>query len=154
MESRTVSLAIRVGTGLVLAFLYIPLLIVVIYSFNNSVSQTWPITSFTTRYYSFAWHDPDVRTALATSLTVALFATLLAFFTTDAALDPRLLHRALREAVGVSLNRITVDGDTSTNRSWPSSSAASLRSPCIASSSSAGTPCRSCSSSRSRCRGS
>lgn len=42
-------------------------------------------------------------------------ATMLAFFTTDAALDPRLLHRALREAVGVSLNRITVDGDTSTN---------------------------------------
>ena len=42
-------------------------------------------------------------------------ATLLAFFTTDAALDPRLLHRALREAVGASLNRITVDGDTSTN---------------------------------------
>jgi len=42
-------------------------------------------------------------------------ATMLAFFTTDAALDPRLLHRALREAVGASLNRITVDGDTSTN---------------------------------------
>jgi glutamate N-acetyltransferase/amino-acid N-acetyltransferase len=42
-------------------------------------------------------------------------ATMLAFFTTDAALDPRLLHRALREAVGDSLNRITVDGDTSTN---------------------------------------
>jgi glutamate N-acetyltransferase/amino-acid N-acetyltransferase len=42
-------------------------------------------------------------------------ATLLAFFTTDAAIDPRLLHRALREAVGESLNRITVDGDTSTN---------------------------------------
>src|SRR5262245_53307931 len=42
-------------------------------------------------------------------------ATLLAFFTTDAAVDPRLLQRALREAVGASLNRITVDGDTSTN---------------------------------------
>jgi glutamate N-acetyltransferase/amino-acid N-acetyltransferase len=42
-------------------------------------------------------------------------ATMLAFFTTDAAVDPRLLHRALREAVGDSLNRITVDGDTSTN---------------------------------------
>jgi glutamate N-acetyltransferase/amino-acid N-acetyltransferase len=42
-------------------------------------------------------------------------ATLLAFFTTDAAVDPRLLHRALRESVGASLNRITVDGDTSTN---------------------------------------
>jgi glutamate N-acetyltransferase/amino-acid N-acetyltransferase len=42
-------------------------------------------------------------------------ATMLAFFTTDAAVDPRLLQRALREAAGASLNRITVDGDTSTN---------------------------------------
>jgi glutamate N-acetyltransferase/amino-acid N-acetyltransferase len=42
-------------------------------------------------------------------------ATLLAFFTTDAAVAPALLRRALTEAVGESLNRITVDGDTSTN---------------------------------------
>jgi glutamate N-acetyltransferase/amino-acid N-acetyltransferase len=42
-------------------------------------------------------------------------ATLLAFFTTDATLTPASLHQALREAVGESLNRITVDGDTSTN---------------------------------------
>jgi glutamate N-acetyltransferase/amino-acid N-acetyltransferase len=42
-------------------------------------------------------------------------ATMLAFFTTDAAVAPKLLDRALREAVGDSLNRITVDGDTSTN---------------------------------------
>ncbi len=42
-------------------------------------------------------------------------ATLLAFFTTDADVEPALLARTLREAVGESLNRITVDGDTSTN---------------------------------------
>jgi glutamate N-acetyltransferase/amino-acid N-acetyltransferase len=42
-------------------------------------------------------------------------ATMLAFFTTDAAVDATLLRRALLEAVGASLNRITVDGDTSTN---------------------------------------
>src|SRR5207247_1073765 len=36
-------------------------------------------------------------------------------FTTDAAVPGELLQRALREAVGDSLNRITVDGDTSTN---------------------------------------
>jgi len=42
-------------------------------------------------------------------------ATMLAFFTTDAAVEPALLRRALGEAVGESLNRITVDGDTSTN---------------------------------------
>jgi glutamate N-acetyltransferase/amino-acid N-acetyltransferase len=42
-------------------------------------------------------------------------ATMLAFFTTDAAVEASLLRRALAEAVGESLNRITVDGDTSTN---------------------------------------
>jgi len=42
-------------------------------------------------------------------------ATMLAFFTTDAGVAPQLLRRALVEAVGQSLNRITVDGDTSTN---------------------------------------
>jgi glutamate N-acetyltransferase/amino-acid N-acetyltransferase len=42
-------------------------------------------------------------------------ATMLAFFTTDAAVEASLLRRALVEAVGGSLNRITVDGDTSTN---------------------------------------
>ena len=42
-------------------------------------------------------------------------ATLLAFFTTDAAVAPSVLQAALATAVGESLNRITVDGDTSTN---------------------------------------
>ena len=43
-------------------------------------------------------------------------ATLLAFFTTDAAVDAGAAAAArCAEAVGDSLNRITVDGDTSTN---------------------------------------
>jgi glutamate N-acetyltransferase/amino-acid N-acetyltransferase len=42
-------------------------------------------------------------------------ATLLAFFTTDAAIAPAVLRAALSAAVGESLNRITVDGDMSTN---------------------------------------
>ena len=42
-------------------------------------------------------------------------ATMLAFVGTDAAIAPELLERALRVAVDCSFNRITVDGDTSTN---------------------------------------
>lgn len=42
-------------------------------------------------------------------------ATMLGFVTTDAAVDQALLRRALREAVEASFNRISVDGDTSTN---------------------------------------
>lgn len=42
-------------------------------------------------------------------------ATMLAFLATDAALDGDLLQRCLADAVDRSFNRITVDGDTSTN---------------------------------------
>lgn len=42
-------------------------------------------------------------------------ATMLSFITTDAALVPRDLKAMLTAAVGESFNRITVDGDTSTN---------------------------------------
>lgn len=42
-------------------------------------------------------------------------ATMLGFLATDAAIAPPLLQEALRAAVDRSFNRITVDGDTSTN---------------------------------------
>jgi glutamate N-acetyltransferase / amino-acid N-acetyltransferase len=44
-------------------------------------------------------------------------ATMLCFITTDAAIDSAALKRALGIAVGQSFNRITVDGDMSTNDS-------------------------------------
>ncbi len=44
-----------------------------------------------------------------------LHATMLCFITTDAAVDSKALQAALNEAVAVSFNRITVDGDMSTN---------------------------------------
>ena len=45
----------------------------------------------------------------------ALHATMLCFITTDAAIEHSALHAALQEAVAHSFNRITVDGDMSTN---------------------------------------
>ena len=42
-------------------------------------------------------------------------ATMLAFIATDATVDPVLLNRVLKEAVNESFNRVSVDGDTSTN---------------------------------------
>jgi len=44
-------------------------------------------------------------------------ATLLCFITTDALVGPRMFHYVLRAAVEVSFNRVSVDGDTSTNDS-------------------------------------
>jgi glutamate N-acetyltransferase/amino-acid N-acetyltransferase len=49
------------------------------------------------------------------ALPRALHATMLCFITTDAAIEAKVLQAALREAVAQSFNRITVDGDMSTN---------------------------------------
>jgi len=43
--------------------------------------------------------------------------TLLCFITTDALVGPRMFQQVLRSAVEVSFNRVSVDGDTSTNDS-------------------------------------
>lgn len=45
-------------------------------------------------------------------------ATMLGFIATDAKLTPRAVQQLVREAVEQSFNRITVDGDTSTNDSF------------------------------------
>lgn len=44
-------------------------------------------------------------------------ATMLGFVATDAAIDQALLKQLLKEATDLSFNRITIDGDTSTNDS-------------------------------------
>ena len=41
--------------------------------------------------------------------------TMLCFITTDCAISPEMIHAALLDTVRVSFNRISVDGDTSTN---------------------------------------
>jgi putative spermidine/putrescine transport system permease protein len=78
VESRTARVFLRLGALVALLFLYIPLAIVVLYAFNNSIGQRWPISSFTTKYFGLAWRNPLVRDALATSIQVAVGATILA----------------------------------------------------------------------------
>ena len=45
-------------------------------------------------------------------------ATMLGFVATDAAIEPALMQQLVREAADESFNRITIDGDTSTNDSF------------------------------------
>jgi glutamate N-acetyltransferase / amino-acid N-acetyltransferase len=45
-------------------------------------------------------------------------ATMLGFMATDAVIDPKLMQTLVREAADQSFNRITIDGDTSTNDSF------------------------------------
>jgi putative spermidine/putrescine transport system permease protein len=69
---------LRVGTAVTLAFIYIPLIVIGIYAFNESRSQAWPVDGFTLEWFDRALHNPGVRDALWTSLQAALGATAVA----------------------------------------------------------------------------
>ena len=57
---------------------YVPLALVVINSFNVDRTFTWPPPSLTTKWWDAAWHSKGARSALWTSVEVALAATAIA----------------------------------------------------------------------------
>jgi putative spermidine/putrescine transport system permease protein len=85
VESATARTLMKVGTLLTLAFLYVPLAIVTIYAFNDSIGQAWPIQDYTTKWFGIAFRDERVRQALVASFQVALFATVVALILGSAA---------------------------------------------------------------------
>ncbi len=87
---------LRAQTSLLYLFLYAPIAVVVLYSFNDSRRVAiWG--GFTTRWYQAAWSSPDVTSALQISLTVALLnAALAVTLGTLAALGMRSAPRWLR----------------------------------------------------------
>src|SRR5215472_379525 len=78
MESRGLRAALRIWVVVVLAFLFIPIVLIVVYAFNKSNIESWPISSFTLHWFSVAWHDSQVRTAFLLSIKVALISTAIA----------------------------------------------------------------------------
>ena len=77
-ESLATRVLLRLGAAVTLAFIYFPLVVIAIYAFNENISQTWPIEHYTTKWFSVAWNNPDVRDALRLSVKAALGATLIA----------------------------------------------------------------------------
>jgi putative spermidine/putrescine transport system permease protein len=78
MEGRGTRLVLALWVIGVLLFLFLPILLIILYAFNPSNVQSWPIPGFTTRWFSVAWHDPQVRSALVLSLKAATLATIVA----------------------------------------------------------------------------
>jgi putative spermidine/putrescine transport system permease protein len=69
---------LRVGVGVTLAFIYIPLIVILIYAFNGGASLEWPPPSLTTEWFGKAIDNDGAREALVTSLKVGAVATGLA----------------------------------------------------------------------------
>jgi putative spermidine/putrescine transport system permease protein len=78
VETRATRFGLWTWTVLVVLFLYLPIAIIVVYAFNSSNIQSWPISGFTTKWFASTWHNREVREALVLSLKAALVATSIA----------------------------------------------------------------------------
>jgi putative spermidine/putrescine transport system permease protein len=85
MEGRLARIGLRIWVGAVLAFLFVPIGIICFYAFNASNVQSWPIHGLSVRWFSVAWHDPQVRAAFVLSLKAAVAATVIALLLGSAA---------------------------------------------------------------------
>lgn len=78
VETLWVRVGLRIMTGLTLAILYLPLLVVLIYAFNPSRVQTWPPSGLSLHWFGEAFSNPKVLAAFGTSVVAALGATAIA----------------------------------------------------------------------------
>jgi putative spermidine/putrescine transport system permease protein len=85
MTTRGTRIALGGWALLVVLFLWTPLVIIMIYAFNGSIIQTWPIQNWTFHWFRDAWNDSDVRSSLWLSVRVGLAATGIALLLGSAA---------------------------------------------------------------------
>ncbi len=84
MERRGTRIALAAWSTLVVVFLWFPLALIMLYAFNKSNVQSWPIPAFTTHWFRAAWTS-EVQTSLWLSVRVGLIATSIALVLGSAA---------------------------------------------------------------------
>ena len=70
--------AFTVWTALIMLFLFFPIAIIILYAFNSSNVQSWPLPGLSTRWFSSTWQNTEVRQALWLSVRAGLLATTIA----------------------------------------------------------------------------
>lgn len=75
--SRSARVTLGVVTGVILAVIYLPLLVVFVNSFSTSTNLTWPPPGFTLEWWQRAFQNAGALEAIATSAQVAVAATLI-----------------------------------------------------------------------------
>jgi spermidine/putrescine transport system permease protein len=74
--SRTGAWVLRAFFVLVVAFLYAPIVILVIFSFNDSQLPSFPLSGFTLHWYRQFLSNADLRAALETSAIIAAISSI------------------------------------------------------------------------------
>src|SRR3954447_12952406 len=76
--SRAERLIFGAASALVLAFLYVPLMLIVLYAFNKTNINSWPFPGFSTRWFTELAHDQAPKDAAWLSVRIGIFSTILA----------------------------------------------------------------------------
>lgn len=76
--SKTAKGGLLATVGFILAFMYIPLFVVIINSFNAAQLSSWPIQDFSLYWWEFATSYEPIRLALLNSVIVASAAMVIA----------------------------------------------------------------------------
>ena len=73
--TRRARISLAIWSVLVIAFLWIPIVIIALYAFTGSTLQSWPIADWSLHWFRVAWDNPDARNALVLSVKVGLIVT-------------------------------------------------------------------------------
>jgi putative spermidine/putrescine transport system permease protein len=76
--SRLSRVAFAVWAALIILFLFFPILLIMLYAFNPSNVQSWPLEGLSTRWFASTWHNAEMRHALWLSVRAGLIATTIA----------------------------------------------------------------------------
>ena len=78
IEPRGIRILLRLATGLILTFLYLPLVLVVISAFNESSFMAWPPPGLTLKWFGEALANSAIPQAFMNSIIAATGATAIA----------------------------------------------------------------------------
>jgi ABC-type spermidine/putrescine transport system permease subunit II len=89
---------------LIYVFLFAPILLLVVFSFNANRYGTFPFTGWTGKWYSQVFHDYQIRDALTTTLRIALEVTAVSTIVGTAAAFPLVRSRLpFRSGIRITL---------------------------------------------------
>jgi putative spermidine/putrescine transport system permease protein len=71
-------IALGVWAALIVFFLLFPIALILLYAFNPSNVQSWPLRGLSTKWFSSTFHNQEMRDALWLSIRAALIATTIA----------------------------------------------------------------------------
>src|SRR2546423_8834494 len=103
-RGRLTRAALAGGAVLIYVFLFAPIVLLVVFSFNSNKYGTFPITWWTSKWYGQAFHDYQIRDALTTTIRIALEVTVVSTIVATAAAFPLVRSRLpFRSGIRITL---------------------------------------------------